>query len=105
MSTIDTFQEMSGINETSCLRVTAEQAQEIIDTVSATVDQEPASPSTPITLMPVATYVTESKREESGVAYLPPKQPPFSSHWGVVVDELASGEAYHVSMFTWCGQS
>lgn len=92
MSTIDTFRKMSGISQTSYLLVTPSRAQEIIDTVS-TDHSTSAATSVPITLLLVSTYVNESKSVDSGFAYVHPKQPPFASHWGIVVDDLAGGEA------------
>lgn len=94
MSTIDTFQEMSGITEPSCLTITAERAQEIIHMVSATAKLGSGggtSPSTPVALLPVSTYVHGSKDPDFGSASVHPKRPPFASHWGIVVGDLLGG--------------
>ena len=92
MSTIDTFREMSGITETSRLHISPGRGQKIIDTVST--NREDKVTSLPVTLLPVATYVNESKEPDSGLAYVYPKQPPFAAHWGIVVDDLAGGDAF-----------
>jgi len=93
MSTIETFEEMSGILEPSCLTITAERAEEIINTVSATANLGPSGggTSTPVTLLPVSTYVHDSKDPDFGSASVHPKKPPFASHWGIVVGDLLGG--------------
>ena len=92
MSTINTLQEMSGINQTSKLEITPERAQAVIDTVSA--NHLVQATVLPVTFLPVSTYVNESKEPDSGFAYVPPKQPPFASHWGVVVGDLSKHQAF-----------
>jgi len=76
MSTLDTFREMSGITQTSPLEITAERAQEIIQTVSSN-HQEDAT-STLVNILPVSTYVTQAKTGTPGFANIAPKLPPFA---------------------------
>ena len=92
MSTVNTFTEMSGITQTSALEITPERAKEVIETVSSNPREQ--TTSTPITLLQVSTYVAEAKEENAGCAYVHPKQPPFASHWGVVVGDLTRGGAF-----------
>jgi len=92
MSTINTFREMSGINQTSALEITPERAQEVIMTVSSNPREQ--STSTSVTLLQVSTYVAESKEENAGSAYVYPKQPPFASHWGIVVGDPTKRGAF-----------
>src|SRR6202035_453921 len=92
MSTLNTFREMSGITQTMTLEITPERAQEIIQTVSANHREQAASTS--VNILPVSTYVAQSKEEHAGSAYVYPKQPPFASHWGIVVGDINQlGEA------------
>ena len=92
MSTLNTFREMSGITKTSKLQISPERAHAVINTVAANHAEQ--ATSLPVTLLPVSTYVNESKEPDSGLAYVYPKQPPFASHWGVIVGELNAREAY-----------
>ena len=92
MSTVNTFREISGVARTSRLEITPERAQEIIETLSS--NRREQTTITPITLLQVSTYVAESKEENAGSAYVYPKQPPFASHWGIVVGDVAAGGAF-----------
>ena len=93
MSTLDTFRQMTGITQTSHLEITPERAQEIIQEISSCQRDETAA--TQVTLLPVATYISQSKEEDAGSAYVYPKQPPFAAHWGIVVgDPNKRGDAF-----------
>ena len=92
MSTVNTFRDMSGITQTSALEITPERAQEVIKTVSSNPREH--TTSTPITLLQVSTYISESKEENAGCAYVYPKQPPFASHWGIVVGDPSKRGAF-----------
>ena len=93
MSTIDTFREMSGFAQTGALEITPERAQEIIQTVSEGHTEQASGLS--INILPVSTYVNQSKEPDAGSVYVYPKQPPFASHWGIVVgDPNKKGEAF-----------
>ena len=94
MSIVDTFREMSRITQTSPLEITPKRAQEIIETVSSN-NRVVTTSDVPIILLPMSTYVVESKEEDAGHAYVYPKQPPFASHWGIVVgDPRKVGDAF-----------
>ena len=98
MSTIDSLQTMSGIPETSSLHIDSARAQAIIESVSSNPRAPPnprrASSSQSVTLRAVSTYVHEPKQPSFGTAYVPPQQPPFASHWGIVVGDLEANEAW-----------
>jgi hypothetical protein len=94
MSTIETFTAMSGVAQTSLLYVGPERAQNIIDTVLARHPPSAAATTVPVTLLPVSTYVSEAKSPDSGLAYTYPKQPPFASHWGIVIGDPDVGGAF-----------
>ena len=85
MSTLNTFREMSGITQTTALEITPERAQEIIRTIS--LDHREQGTSTLVNVLPVSTYVAQSKEDDAGSAYVSPKQPPFASHWGIVIGD------------------
>lgn len=94
MSTIDTFRVMSGITQTSFLHVDLERAQSIIETVTASARDIASADPLPVTLLPVSTYVNEAKSPDFGLAYAYPKQPPFASHWGIIIGDPAFGGAF-----------
>lgn len=92
MSTLDTFRDMSGSTQMMALEIAPERAQEIIQTVSANHTEQ--TESRPVNIVPVSTYVAQPKEEHAGSAYVYPKQPPFASHWGIVVGDINQmGEA------------
>ena len=79
--------------QTTALEITPERAQEIIETVSSNYIEQ--ATCTPVNILPVSTYVAQSKEEDAGSAYVSPKQPPFASHWGIVVgNPKEEGEAF-----------
>src|SRR5436190_15629382 len=93
MSTIDTFKKLSGVTETSPLEITLERAHVIVRTISSKhAEQELDSAS--VNILPVSTYVAESKEMDFGSAYVAPKQPPFASHWGILVGNLLEGRGF-----------
>jgi hypothetical protein len=47
----------------------------------------------PVTLQPVSIYVNKWKQSDAGFVYVPSKQPPFASHWDVVVGGLTKHQA------------
>jgi len=85
MSTLNTFREMSGVTDTRALEITPEGAKAIIQSVSLNHNEQ--ATGLPVNLLPVSTYVAQSKEEDSTFAYVYPKQPPFASHWGIVVGD------------------
>jgi hypothetical protein len=92
MSTLRAFRETSGITQTMALEITPERAQQIIQTVCSNHREQ--ADSIPVNILPVSTYVAQSKEEHAGSAYVYPKQPPFASHWGIVVGDInQKGEA------------
>jgi hypothetical protein len=92
MSTLDTFREMSGITETSKLQITPERALAVINTVSANHTKQ--ATSFRVTLLPVSTYVNQSKEPDSGLVYVRPNRLPFTSHWGIVIGDPALGGSF-----------
>ena len=92
MSTLDTFKEMADIAQTTALEITLERAQEIIQTISSNHREQGIG--TLVNILPVSTYVAQSKEEDAGSAYVSPKQPPFASHWGIVVGDPNEEEAF-----------
>jgi hypothetical protein len=46
-----------------------------------------------VTVMPVSTYVAQPKEENAGSAWVYPNQPPFASHWAIVVGDIGKGIA------------
>jgi hypothetical protein len=86
MSTIDIFREMSGINQTNALEITPHRAEEIVQIVSA--NQPPsANAGIAVKILAVSTYVNNIKEPDAGFAYVAAKQPPFASHWGIVIGD------------------
>jgi hypothetical protein len=86
MSTLDIFRTLSGITQTSPLEISPERAQKIGETISSSF--RPDTTNTTVNLLPVSTYVQQGKGNFPTLAHIAPKQPPFSSHWAIVVDEL-----------------
>ena len=86
MSTLDVFRETAGLKKISQLEITLERAQEIIRDVSWSHNPTETA-ATLVSLLPVATYVTQPKKVNANTAYVYPKQPPFTTHWGIVVGD------------------
>lgn len=86
MSTLDTFRKMGGIMRTSVLELNSKRGEEIVETISSHHKAEASHMR--VTVMPVSTYVAQSKEENAGSVWVPPKQPPFASHWGIVVGDI-----------------
>ena len=85
MSTLAVFREMTGIENTSALEVTLEEAQRICSTLSAAYPLSPEPTSkTSVTVNPVSTYILNRKDPDAGRALAPPTLPAFACHWAVV---------------------
>ena len=71
---------------TGVLELNSERGEEIIEAISSHHRDEASCMR--VTVMPVSTYVSQPKEEYASSAWVPPKQPPFASHWGIVVGDI-----------------